>query len=93
MKGVVLDLGSGGSFRQLPADRKIYGIYGPMEEAEFEKLMVKRDGIPIPGTKNEWAVGEFDSLNRVVGYVRFDFAPTSAPRSLLRRLRLMRNDQ
>ncbi|KKR13739.1 MAG: hypothetical protein UT43_C0036G0003 [Parcubacteria group bacterium GW2011_GWC1_39_29] len=93
MKGVILDLGSDGTFRQFPSSGDINGMYGPMEKRAAQKLMRDRGGVPVPDPDkpNEWTVGERDGLGRIVCSVRFVFVPLSSPNDLKEKIRRMRS--
>ncbi len=91
MKGVILDLGSDGSFPQFPVPGTVDGIFGPMEKAEAKRLMQEKGGYPVADQEDEWTVGERDFLGRTVCRVRFVFVPLSSSAALIERIRFLKS--
>lgn len=91
MLGVILNLGSDGSFPQFPSPGTIDGIYGPMEERVAKKLMKEKHGVLVPGQTDEWTVGECDGLGRTVCRVRFVFVALSSLENLIEEIRHMKS--
>jgi len=91
MKGVILDLGSDGSFSQFPYTGAIHGVYGPMELVDAGRLMEKNGGRLVAGQEDEWTVGERDSLGRTFRRIRFVFMPLEGLEALAEKIRRLKS--
>jgi len=91
MKGVILDLGSDGSFPQFPVPGTVDGIFGPMEKEEAKRLMKEKGGHPVEDQEDEWTVGERDFLGRIICDVRFVFVPLYGPKDFIEKIRHLKS--
>lgn len=91
MKGVILDLGSDGSFPQFPSPGTINGVYGPMEQTEARRLMEEKGGRPVADQEDEWIVGERDFLGRTFCRIRFVFIPMRSSSALAEKIRRLKD--
>ena len=69
MKGVILDLGSDGSFPQFPYTGAIDGVYGPMKRVEASRFMRRR-------VATSWQTRRTNGLS---GNATFSAVPSAGP--------------
>jgi len=91
MKGVILDLGSDGSFPQFPYTGAIDGVYGPMKRVEASRFMEEKGGHLVADQEDEWTVGERDFLGRTFCRTRFVFIPLKGLAALAEKIRHLKS--